>query len=65
MDFIIISGFKIPIAEIPTPALAVPIPAPKFANTNANDTPINPKKASGPVYYDIFIYLLIKFKNNK
>ena len=53
IDFIIISGFKIPTADMPTPDLAVPIPAPKFANTNAKDTPINPKKASAPVCYDI------------
>jgi len=49
IDFIIKSGFNTPIDDIPTPALAVPIAAPKFAKTNANDTPIYPKNASGPV----------------
>ena len=48
IDFIIISGFKTPIDDIPTPDLAVPIAAPKFANTSADDTPIKPKNASTP-----------------
>jgi hypothetical protein len=32
--------------EIPTPDLAVPYAAPMLANTNAEVTPINPKKGA-------------------
>ena len=33
-----------PSDEIPTPALAVPYEAPRLANTNADATPMYPKK---------------------
>jgi len=44
IDFIISSGFKTPIDEIPTPDLAVPYEAPKFEKIKAIATPIYPKK---------------------
>ena len=39
------SGRMTPIDEIPTPDLAVPYAAPRFAKTIAEVTPMNPKKA--------------------
>ena len=38
------SGLKTPIAEIPTPDLAVPYAAPKQVKTMADVQPIAPKK---------------------
>ncbi len=43
-DFMISSGFKTPIEQIPTPALALPYAAPKLAKINAEATPMYPKK---------------------
>ena len=45
------SGRRTPIAEIPTPALAVPYAAPKQANTIAEVQPIAPKKGCERVRY--------------
>lgn len=55
------SGLKTPIAEIPTPALAVPYAAPKHVKTMALVQPIAPKKGyqvlSVP-FNDLFVHHL-------
>eukprot|EP00344_Euplotes_crassus_P002751 CAMPEP_0197003556 /NCGR_PEP_ID=MMETSP1380-20130617/8458_1 /TAXON_ID=5936 /ORGANISM="Euplotes crassus, Strain CT5" /LENGTH=63 /DNA_ID=CAMNT_0042422093 /DNA_START=5 /DNA_END=196 /DNA_ORIENTATION=- len=48
MDLKMSSGLRTPIDAIPTPDLAVPYEAPKFANTKAEAIPINPKNAAWP-----------------
>jgi hypothetical protein len=39
-DFMINSGLRTPIEQIPTPALADPYAAPRLANMSADATPI-------------------------
>lgn len=43
MERITISGRITPMEEMPTPDLAVPYAAPRFANTIADVTPMKPK----------------------
>ena len=39
-DFMISSGFRTPIEQIPTPAFALPYAAPRLAKTRADATPM-------------------------
>ena len=43
-DFMMSSGLRTPIEQMPTPALADPQAAPRLAKTSAEATPMYPKK---------------------